>query len=54
MKGTAGVLKDGIRIQSGISNVETCCVRYWKLFRGSKFDVQSSMIYFMKKWMENG
>lgn len=54
MKGTAGVLQDGIRIQSGIDNVETWCMRNWKLFRGSKFDVHSRMIYFTKKWMENG
>ena len=49
MKGAAGVLEDGIGIQNGIGNVKTWCVRSWKLFRGSKFDMPSRMIYFTEK-----
>lgn len=46
MKGTAGMMEDGIRIQNGIGNMEMWCVRSWELFRESKFDVHSKMVYF--------
>ncbi|XP_010174456.2 RAC-gamma serine/threonine-protein kinase [Antrostomus carolinensis] len=48
MKRTAGMLEDGVRIQNGITNVETWCVRSWKL------DMHSRIFYCTKKWMENG
>lgn len=49
MKGTAGVLEDGIRIQNGMGNVKMWCESSWKLFRGSKFDVHSRIAYFVKE-----
>lgn len=49
MKRIAGVLEDGIRIQNGIGNVKMWCVRSWKLFWASKFDMHSRIAYFTKK-----
>ncbi|XP_010289218.1 PREDICTED: RAC-gamma serine/threonine-protein kinase-like, partial [Phaethon lepturus] len=50
MKGTASVLEDGIRTQ----NVIDVVCEELEAIQGEQVDMYSRMIYFTKKWMENG